>query len=88
MELIQKKIIKGAFEKLLSQAKTGDVIVLFKGPWDSWDSHAKGVVIRREDEFLLNGKKLLYKGPWDSWGSHAKGVVIERGDEFLLVVIK
>jgi len=64
--------------------KDGDLICHYEGEWDGWRSHPQGVVIRKGDEFLLNGKDLLYKGKWDYWESHPQGVVIRKGNEFLL----
>jgi len=64
--------------------KNGETILHYEGKWDDWRSHPKGVVIRRDNQLLLNGTELLYEGKGDGWGLHPKGVVIRRGNQFLL----
>lgn len=55
---------------------------IYTGPWDGWGVHARGLVIRNNDSFFLEGHKLLYSGLWDGWRAHPKGVVIRQGNKW------
>ncbi len=77
--------IEGTFEDLFTGAETGDVIVLYEGDFHEWTCHPQGVLIRIQNQFLLNGAELLWKGErWDGSWSHPEGMVVKIGEQFLL----
>jgi len=63
MELITGTVVtkEGEFRQLLKQAQTGNIIVLYEGKWDMWAPHSEGVIIVRDNKFLLNGQKSVYE---------------------------
>jgi hypothetical protein len=75
------EIVENNFEELLSSAKAGDMIPLYEG---EWDTHPKGVLIRKGRKLFLNGKASVYEGEWDNWREHHRGVVIEKDNQLLL----
>ena len=64
--------------------KYGGYLLLFKGAYDYWVAHPKGIVIRRGERFLINGTELIYDGAYDYWAAHPKGIAIQIGDEIRL----
>lgn len=64
--------------------KNGETILHYEGDWDDWRPHPEGVIILKDNQFLLNGAKLLYEGECDSWWSHPEGMVIRKDNQLLL----
>lgn len=52
-----------------------------------WQPHVKGMVIRRDQQYLLNGRQLLFEGWHDEWTSHPDGLVVRCGHQFALYPI-
>lgn len=57
--------------------------LLYTGVCDDWGVHKAGLVVRRENEFLLEDK-LIYCGPFDNWWPCEEGVLIQKDNQFLV----
>jgi len=74
-----KELAKLLGEKEVSKSpwKSGEVILHYEGECHEWCSHPEGVIIHKDNKFLLNGKELLYQGDFVRWFSHPKGIIIQ-----------
>ena len=80
--LFENKIVGKGMKLLYDGGDTHDIH--FSLHVDNWNPHPDGVVIRKGNQFLLNGEKILYKGEYDDWATYPDGVIIQKGRKFLL----
>ena len=52
--------------------------LVYKGEFAGWRPHPQGLVIKSNDQLLLNGNKLLYEGKLTNWRPHPQGVIIHK----------
>ncbi|PIT88618.1 MAG: hypothetical protein COU29_02485 [Candidatus Magasanikbacteria bacterium CG10_big_fil_rev_8_21_14_0_10_36_32] len=88
------ELYRGLWDEWDVQPYTGNIYIrlgfrffndedeIYAGPWDGWDVSRRGLVIRCDDYFRLDGNKLLYCGQWDGWRAHVKGVIIRRNNNW------
>lgn len=53
-----------------------------------WQPHIKGMVIRRDQKYLLNGRQLIFEGWHDEWRSHPDGLIVRCAGQFALYSLK
>jgi hypothetical protein len=85
MKLCRKEII-GSFTELLEQANDGDMILLYEGEWDrcGWCSSPKGVIIRRDWKYLLNGIEDVLEHEFYVWRVHPQPDVIRNENQIVI----
>ena len=62
--------------------------VICQGEYDSWGVNPKGIIIRRGNDLLLNGKAFIHRIQHEEspWGGHFYGVAVEDNGKINLVI--
>jgi hypothetical protein len=64
--------------------ENGELVCHYVGSMTAFAVNAKGIIIRDNDKFLLNGNQILFNGECDGWMPHPDGVVIRNENQFML----
>lgn len=69
MELIRSIFKSDNFKAIANVAKNGDKILLYEGDWNSFEACPDGIIIRKGDQFFLNGVDLICESDARNWAA-------------------